>query len=121
MARGAVCHRQCRRALGDPANCGFLNYGQRLILPSYCSLFYSTKVLLRVASTPGFAYLMHPSGMPCHKYIQKVLVLVEVLIIFLVIAFLLVSTVPGLLRVRKRSPRSKIVILPRSSNPLETV
>src|SRR5207237_9139136 len=115
MARGAVCHRQCRRALGDPANCGFLNYGQRLILPSYCSLFYSTRVLLRVASTPGFAYLMHPSGMSWHKYIQKVLVLVVVLLISLFITLLVFSTVLRLLRVTTRSPTSTIVIMLRAS------
>ncbi len=46
---------------------------------------------------------MHPFWKACHKYIQKVFVLVEVLIIFLVIALHLASTVPGLLRARKFS------------------
>jgi competence protein ComGC len=56
-----------------------------------------------------------------HKYIQKILVLAEIVIIFLIIAFLVATTIPGLLRVRKRSRTSKIVTLARSSNRLATV
>ena len=56
-----------------------------------------------------------------HKYIQKLFAVIEFVIIFLVIAFLLATTVPGLLRVRKRSRTSKIVTLARSSNRLATV
>ena len=36
--------------------------------------------------------------MPCDKYIQKVFSLIEIVIAFAVIAFLLASTLPGLLR-----------------------
>ena len=36
--------------------------------------------------------------MPCDKYIQKVFVLLEIVIVFTVIAFLLATAVPGLLR-----------------------
>jgi competence protein ComGC len=56
-----------------------------------------------------------------HKYIQKIFVLAEIVIIFLIIAFLVATTIPGLLRVRKRSRTSKIVTLARSSNRLATV
>jgi competence protein ComGC len=56
-----------------------------------------------------------------HKYIQKIFVLAEILIIFLIIAFLVATTIPGLLLVRKRSRTSKIVTLARSSNRLATV
>ena len=42
-------------------------------------------------------------------------------IIFLIIAFLLASTIPGLLRVGKRSQTSKMVTLSRSSNRLATI
>lgn len=42
----------------------------------------------------------------------------RVVIIFLVITFLLASTVPGLLRVRKRWMTSKLVALARSGNSL---
>ena len=38
-----------------------------------------------------------------HKYIQNLFAVIEFVIIFLVIAFLLTTTVPGLLRFRKRS------------------
>jgi competence protein ComGC len=38
-----------------------------------------------------------------HKCIQKLFAVIEFVIIFLVIAFLLTTTVPGLLRLRKRS------------------
>jgi competence protein ComGC len=55
-----------------------------------------------------------------HKYIQKLLAVIEFVIIFLVIAFLLTTTVPGLLRLRKRSQASKIMPLPQSSNRLAT-
>jgi competence protein ComGC len=60
-------------------------------------------------------------GMPWRRYIREIFVLTELAIIFLIIAFLLVSTVPGLLRVRKRSQTSKMVTLSRSSNRLATV
>jgi competence protein ComGC len=56
-----------------------------------------------------------------HKYIQKIFVLAEIVIIFLIIAFLVATTIPGLLRVRKHSRTSKIVTLARSSNRLATV
>ena len=46
-----------------------------------------------------------------HKYIQKLFAVIEFVIIFLVIAFLLTTTVPGLLRLRKRSQASKIMPL----------
>jgi len=55
-----------------------------------------------------------------HKYIQKLFGVIEFVIIFLVIAFLLTTTVPGLLRFRKRSQASKIMPLPQSSNRLAT-
>ncbi len=58
--------------------------------------------------------------MPCRNYIQKLFTCIEIVIIFAVIAFLLASTLPGLLRARKRSQTSKIVIFARSSNPLAT-
>ncbi|PYL43557.1 MAG: hypothetical protein DMF42_03885 [Verrucomicrobia bacterium] len=56
-----------------------------------------------------------------HKYIQKLFAVIEFVIIFLVIAFLLTTTVPGLLRVRKRSQTSEVGTLARSSNRLATV
>jgi competence protein ComGC len=56
-----------------------------------------------------------------HKYIQNPFAVIEFVIIFLVIAFLLTTTVPGLLRVRKRSQAPKGVPLPQSSNRLATV
>jgi len=59
--------------------------------------------------------------MLCRNYIQKVFTFIEIVIAFAVIAFLLASTLPGLLLARKRSQASKIVILARSSNPLATV
>jgi len=51
-----------------------------------------------------------------HKYIQKVFAVIEFVIIFLIIAFLVATTIPGLLLVRKRSQTSKILTLVRSSN-----
>jgi competence protein ComGC len=59
--------------------------------------------------------------MASHKYIQNVFTFIEFAIIFLIIAFLVATTIPGLLRVRKRSRTSKIVTLARSSNRLATV
>jgi type II secretory pathway pseudopilin PulG len=59
--------------------------------------------------------------MLCRKYIQKVFTLVEVMIVFAIIAFHLASTLPGFLRARKFSQASKILILARSSNPIATV
>jgi hypothetical protein len=41
--------------------------------------------------------------MPSHKYIQKLFTIIEFVIIFLIIAFLVATTIPGLLRVRKHS------------------
>jgi hypothetical protein len=55
-----------------------------------------------------------------HKYIQKLFAVIEFVIIFLFIAFLLTTTVPGLLRVRRRSRVPKIMPLPQSSNRLAT-
>jgi hypothetical protein len=55
------------------------------------------------------------------RYIREILVLAELAIIFLIIAFLLASTIPGLLWARKRSQASKIATLTRSSNRLATV
>jgi hypothetical protein len=59
--------------------------------------------------------------MPWRRYIREIFVLTELAIIFLIIAFLLASTIPGLLRLRKRSQTSKMVTLSRSSNRLATV
>jgi len=59
--------------------------------------------------------------MPWRRYIREIFVLTELAIIFLIIAFLLASTIPGLLRARKRSQTSKMMTLPRSSNRLATV
>jgi competence protein ComGC len=64
---------------------------------------------------------MHPLGMPYRKYIQKLFTIIEFVIIFLIIAFLVATTIPGLLRVRKRSRTSKIVTLAREANRLATV
>jgi competence protein ComGC len=64
------------------------------------------------------AYLF--TRMARHKYIQNLFTVIEFVIIFLIIAFLLATTVPGLLRLRKRSQASKIVTLARSSNRLAT-
>jgi hypothetical protein len=61
------------------------------------------------------------SKMASHKYIQNVFTFIEFVIIFLIIAFLVATTIPGLLRVRKRSRTPKIVTLARSSNRLATV
>jgi len=55
-----------------------------------------------------------------HKYIQNLFAVIEFVIIFLFIAFLLTTTVPGLLRLRKRSQASRITPLPQSSNRLAT-
>ena len=58
------------------------------------------------------------------KYIQSVFAVIEFVIIFLIIAFLVATTIPGLLRIRKRSQTSqtsKILTLARSSNRLATV
>jgi type II secretory pathway pseudopilin PulG len=41
--------------------------------------------------------------MPRRKYIQKVFTLIEVVIVFVVVAFLLATTVPGFLHARKHS------------------
>jgi type II secretory pathway pseudopilin PulG len=46
--------------------------------------------------------------MAWRKYIQNVFAVIEFVMIFLVIAFLLATAVPGLLRVRKRSQELKI-------------
>ena len=59
--------------------------------------------------------------MASHKYIQKLFTVIEFAIIFLIIAFLVATTIPGLLRVRKRSQTSKILTLARSSNRLATL
>jgi competence protein ComGC len=56
-----------------------------------------------------------------HKYIQNLFAVMEFVIIFLIIAFLVATTIPSLLRVRKRSRTSKIVTLAQSSNRLATV
>ena len=56
-----------------------------------------------------------------HKYIQKLFTIIEFVIILLIIAFLVATTIPGLLLVRKRSQTSKIVTLARSSSRLATV
>jgi hypothetical protein len=45
--------------------------------------------------------------MAWRRYIQNVFAVIEFVIIFLVIAFLLATAVPGLLRVRKRSQAFK--------------
>jgi competence protein ComGC len=45
--------------------------------------------------------------MAWRKYIQNVFAVIEFVMIFLVIAFLLATAVPGLLRVRKRSQALK--------------
>jgi len=55
------------------------------------------------------------------KYIQSVFAVIEFVIIFLIIAFLVATTIPGLLLVRKRSQTSKILTLARSSNQVATV
>jgi competence protein ComGC len=55
-----------------------------------------------------------------HEYIQKLFAVIEFVIIFLFIAFLLATTVPGLLRLHKRSQASRIMPLPQSSNRLAT-
>jgi hypothetical protein len=55
-----------------------------------------------------------------HKYIQNLFAVIEFVIIFLFIAFLLTTTVAGLLRFRKRSRAPRIMPLPQSSNRLAT-
>jgi len=55
------------------------------------------------------------------KYIQKLFTIIEFVMIFLIIAFLVATTIPGLLRVRKRSQTSKILTSARSSNQVATV
>jgi competence protein ComGC len=62
-----------------------------------------------------------PLATPWRRYIRGIFALVEIVIIFLLIAFLLATTVPGLLRVRKRSQTSKIVTSTQSSNRFATV
>jgi competence protein ComGC len=67
---------------------------------------------------------MKPSGTLAilwRRYIQEIFALIEIVIIFLIIAFLLASTIPGLLLTRKRQQTPRIVILPRSSNRPATV
>jgi competence protein ComGC len=59
--------------------------------------------------------------MASHKYIQNFFTIIEFVIIFLIIAFLVATTIPGLLRVRKRSQTTQILTLARSSNRLATV
>ena len=59
--------------------------------------------------------------MPCRNYIQKVFTVIQFVIIFLIIAFLVATTIPSLLLVRKRSQTSKILTLARSSNQVATV
>jgi competence protein ComGC len=46
--------------------------------------------------------------MASHKYIQNVFTFIEFVIIFLIIAFLVATTIPGLLRVRKLSVRAAL-------------
>jgi len=46
--------------------------------------------------------------MPCRKYIQNGLALIEVMIVFAVIALHLASAVPGFLRARKCSQASGV-------------
>jgi type II secretory pathway pseudopilin PulG len=46
--------------------------------------------------------------MLCRKYIQKGFAVVEIMIVFAVIAFHLASTLPGFLRARKCSQASGI-------------
>jgi competence protein ComGC len=55
-----------------------------------------------------------------HKYIQRLFTIIEFVIIFLIIAFLVTTTIPGLLRVRKRSQTTQILTLARSSNQVVT-
>ncbi len=62
-----------------------------------------------------------PIAMSWRRHVEGIFAFVEIVIIFLLIAFLLATTVPGLLRLRKRSQTSRIVSLARSSNPLATV
>jgi hypothetical protein len=62
-----------------------------------------------------------PLAMSWRRYIEGIFAFVEIVIIFLLITFLLATTVPGLLRARKRSQTSRIVTLARSSNRLASV
>jgi len=55
--------------------------------------------------------------MPRHKYIQKVFTLIEVVIVFVVIAFLLATTVPGFLHAGKRPQALKIPGGLRTTDP----
>jgi competence protein ComGC len=55
-----------------------------------------------------------PLATPWRRYVEEIFALVEIVIIFLLIAFLLATTVPGLLLARKRSQTSKIVTLTQS-------
>ena len=68
---------------------------------------------------------MKPSGtlaISWRRYIQEIFALIEIVIISLIIAFLLASTIPGLLLARRKRPQApRIVILPRSSNRPATV
>ena len=67
---------------------------------------------------------MKPSGtlaISWRRYIQEIFALIEIVIISLIIAFLLASTIPGLLLARKRPQAPRIVILPQSSNRPATV
>jgi hypothetical protein len=55
--------------------------------------------------------------MPCRKYVQKVFTLIEVVIVVVVIAFLLASTLPGFLHAGKRSQALKIPGGLRTTDP----
>jgi hypothetical protein len=55
--------------------------------------------------------------MPRRKYIQKVFTLIEVVIVFVVVAFLLATTVPGFLHARKHSQALKIPGGLRTTDP----
>jgi hypothetical protein len=54
---------------------------------------------------------------PRRKYIQKVFALIEVVIVFVAIAFLLAATVPGFLHARKRPQALKIPSGLRTADP----
>jgi type II secretory pathway pseudopilin PulG len=51
--------------------------------------------------------------MLCCNYILKVFTLIEIVIVFAIIALLLATTLPGLLRACRRSQTSKIVFFAR--------
>jgi hypothetical protein len=55
--------------------------------------------------------------MPRRKYIQKVFTLIEIVIVFVVVAFLLAATVPGFLHARKRPQALKIPGGLRTTDP----